>query len=65
MILCLLPLIYVLSTGPAAKLGQTLQARPLDHALDAIYQPIISSAEKWPALDGALDWYCCDVWQVK
>jgi hypothetical protein len=55
----------VLSTGPAAKLGQTLQARPLDHALDAIYQPIISSAEKWPALDGALDWYCCDVWQVK
>lgn len=64
-----LPLIYILSTGPAAKLQQSLcpsgQAPAFEHALDAIYQPIISCAEKWPAFDGALDWYCSDVWRVK
>lgn len=69
MLLPLLPVIYILSTGPAAKLEQTLcfpgQAPALERAINTIYQPIISCAEKWPALDGALDWYCSDVWQVK
>jgi hypothetical protein len=64
-----LPVLYVLSSGPMAKIEKTFnfqQNQPaLDHALEIIYWPIAWCALQSPTFRGFLFWYWRDVWHVK
>jgi hypothetical protein len=53
-------LIYVLSTGPAARL---VQASGADEPFLLIYAPLELAANAFPPLGTAIRWYIIDVWR--
>ncbi len=54
--------LYILSTGPAAKL---YQRHVIPEAAFSIYAPVDFLYQRSSPAKRALDWYVQDVWQVK
>jgi len=64
-----LPVLYVLSSGPVAKLDTTFnfpKNQPmLEHGLEIIYWPVAWCTRHSSFFGGFLLWYWRDVWHVK
>ena len=62
-VLLALPIIYVLSVGPAAKLAQYHVISP--SAVVSFYAPLEWLARQSQPLGNLMRWYVLDVWRVK
>jgi len=64
-----LPILYVLSTGPMAKLDTTFNFKKnqpaLEHGLEIIYWPVAECARSSAHFQRFILWYWVDVWHVK
>jgi hypothetical protein len=64
-----LPVLYVLSIGPMAKIDKTLDLTKnqpgLERGLEILYAPVVWCAKHSPTFKSLLLWYWRDVWHVK
>lgn len=55
LLLVILPVLYVLSAGPAALLF--MHGYVSEETLDIVYWPLDRAADRWPIVANALVWY--------
>ena len=65
--LVLIPLLYVLSIGPAARIYPSLRTRSPQaaQALENLYKPLEILADHWKPFERFIRWYIFDLWKLR